>query len=83
MILSTSVGDVRGIFATKTDEAGFAESLGVFCAGESGIICEVSPELYSGEPLDFAELETDLDTSKPEDSIIWLVFPAEDPAETS
>ena len=83
MIFSTRVGDVRGIFATKTDEAGLAESLGVFCAGESGIICEGSPELYSGEPLDLAEFETDLDTSEPEDSIIWLVFPAADPVESS
>ena len=83
MIFSTRVGDVRGMLATKTDEAGPAESLLVFCAGGSGIICEDSPELYSGEPLEYAEFGTDLDTSEPEDSIIWLVFPAADPVESS
>ena len=70
MIFSTRVGEVRGMSATKTDEAGPAESLGVFGAGGSDRFCVGSPELYSGEPLNFAESETDLDISDSEDAII-------------
>ena len=71
------------MLATKTDEAGPAESLGVFGADGSDRFCMGAPELYSGEPLEYAEFGTDLDTSEPEDSIIWLVFPAADPVESS
>ena len=85
MIFSTRVGDVRGMLATKTDEAGPAESLGVFGAdgsdrfcmgapeltsGGSGRFCVDSPELCSGDSFEGAAFEADLDISGTETSVI-------------